>query len=172
MGFFLCMCVCVCVFFLWDVAAVLLLSCVLHLHVAATRSHAEVTLLHGRGTVWVAFTKITRLQSAGLFACMQHFSGYFSKKKKKSKTCQSGYQFYNLDFSEGTTQLLTIMHPHLSPSSKSRRNKNVSPLLPVDFTAATNPLFLAHYLICVNIFMRFQALLHYYCTLPQPQLAS
>lgn len=162
----------VCVCFLWDVAAVLLLSCVLHLHVAATRSHAEVTLLHGRGTVWVAFTKIMRLQSAGLFACMQHFSGYFSKKKKKSKTCQSGYQFYNLDFSEGTTQLLTIMHPHLSPSSKSRRNKNVSPLLPVDFTAATNPLFLAHYLICVNIFMRFQALLHYYCTLPQPQLAS
>lgn len=64
------------------------------------------------------------------------------------------------------------MRPHLSPSSKSRRNKKVSPLLPVDFTAATKPLFLAHYLICVNIFMRLQALLLYYCTLPQPQLAS
>lgn len=36
-------------------------------------------------------------------------------------------------------------------------------------TAATNPLFLAHYLICVNIFMRFQAPLLHYRTRAQPQ---
>lgn len=39
------------------------------------------------------------------------------------------------------------------------------PSSPVDFTPSTNLLFLAHYLICINIFMRFQVLLLLYSLL-------
>lgn len=139
--------------------------------------HAEVRLLHGRGTVWVSFSKI----SFSISACLQRGDVAGSQPIYGHCIHLTKRPFISYWY----VRIGSSVHGVISPVFKQkkthsqefaelhRKNKSLRAqvwnetflhrLQLIHFPA--NPLFLAHYLICINIFMCFQVLLLLYSLL-------